>query len=85
MKILKPIRNSADPYEMDIDVFENDEKIPALSEKNIKFTKGILNYDSNYNKESDKNAGPYSKNIFSRGFKVKEKNIQDRLPIGLLK
>lgn len=61
-----------DSYEMDIYVLKNNEKIPALSEKNIKFTKGILNYDSNYKKESDKNAGPYSENIFSSDFEVKE-------------
>ena len=57
---------------MDTYVLEDNEEIPALSDKNIKFTKGILNYDSNYNKESDINAGPYSENIFSNDFEVKE-------------
>lgn len=72
MKVLEQRRNSDDPYEMDIDVLDNDVKIPALTDKNIKFTKGILNYDSNYNKESDKDAGPYSKNIFLSDFEVKK-------------
>ena len=48
----------------ELDLYEcseyKDKKIPALTAKNIDFIEGVINLDSNYNKDSDSSMGPDS-------------------------
>lgn len=55
-----------------LDLYEcseyQDKKIPALTAKNIDFIEGVINLDSNYNKDSDPNMGPDSSQNLKYGF-----------------
>ena len=62
------------PYIIDEYKYEEN-KIPALTLKNVCFIEGILNCDSNYKNESDKDKKPDDENIFKASFKTNKKYV----------